>query len=206
MWFGEDIKLKSVRITIDLWKLPSRFTNGKAIEFGCVRWGNISVVEKESIACRAKYRVWWIVCWMIQINTSEAQALSSWKCLKDIFSYAPVLLSVWISIFPLLFLYIILVLGTQDLHRCKWHHLATDLPSVTQHQVTHLIPWKFWRETHHTQSMKISHPPNITTTSGVFRASFIPKNSLGLWALQNPARNQGVLLKPSNTQNKRFVF
>lgn len=137
-----------VKIIIDIWKLSGSFRNRKPIEFGRVRLGNMSVVEKktqksliphwkESAVYRAKYTVWWFVSWVILTNTSETQAHFSWKCLKDICSYTPTPLSVWISILPLNFLYIILVLGALDLHRSKWHHLATDSPSVTLYQVTH---------------------------------------------------------------------
>lgn len=57
-----------------------------------------------------------------------------------------------------------------------------------------------------TDCMKIAHPQNIMTTSGVFKASLVLKNSLDLWSPQNAAINQGALLKPSNTEKKGFIF
>ena len=54
--------------------------------------------------------------------------------------------------------------------------------------------------------MKVLHPQNIITTSGVFKASLVLKNSLDLRSLQNTAIHQGVLLKPSNTEKKGFIF
>lgn len=145
MWSGKDVEPRHIRIVTDIWKLQGSFRNWnkkqkKNIDFGHVRWGNFCEEQYTEVSNSS----------LKTVTGSQSKMLPCWLSnFSDICSCAPTLLSVWISILPLQFLYAVMVLSTSDLHKSKWHHLATDSPSVTQYWVAHAfikIPQSFVRK------------------------------------------------------------